>query len=414
MTGKKIGVAFFFAAIITQAGAQELGIELNGGLQGLYYPLKIGQSKLLPAGSLGLNYTFRLGSHVGLLTGVTGGLYRTQATLQDGHIFTFGEVDDAGSAFQYRMKFTGYKETQHFFAASIPLLLQYHTGGAGTQWYLNGGAKLFIPFNVSAQVSAQQASLTGYYPDFNVEVSDLPEHGFGTLNNWNSSATAKLRSVAVISGGTGMIFRLSPGKSLYTGLFVDIGLTALKDENNSLSLVTYSPKGINGARANSVLNTENAGQVKLHSYGLQIRLSFGSPRTKSVARPATKEEPPPAVGVALSDEDTGIIHEPVVFGVVGGTSIPEAQKPHLDEVANLLKRYPGIRLSIAGHYCNSETETESKKVGEARAKAVARYLQDKGISRNRMDVGAAAEGDPVVPGDPGANYYNRRVVITVK
>src|SRR5258707_7669192 len=135
MIGKIIGAAFCFTAMITQAGAQELGIEMNGGLQGMHYQLQNGQSKALPGGSLGLSYTFRLSSRWGLLTGITGGLYRTQGALQDGFVFTYDQVDEAGSAFQYNLKATGYKEIQHFLAVSIPLLLQYHTVGAGTQWY---------------------------------------------------------------------------------------------------------------------------------------------------------------------------------------------------------------------------------------------------------------------------------------
>lgn len=439
MTGKIIGIAVCFAAIIARVNAQEFGIELNGGLQGMQYSLKGGQAKLLPAGSLGLNYTFRLSDHLGLLTGVTGGVYRTQATLQDGKVFTYGAVDDIGSAFQYRLKFTGYKETQRFIAASIPLLLQYHTGGAGMQFYFNGGAKLFIPFNTNAQISAKHADITGYYPDFNVELSDLPQHGFGTLDNWETTSTLKIKPAGALSAGAGMIFRLSSGLSLYTGLFVDYGLTNLKDDKDTLPLITYAPKGAKETQANSVLNTQYAGRATLLSYGLQIRLSFGHSRTKSVTRldttsrtqtvvpsqtvvqsqpvvqpttvprsdtavqsrtvtepdtvasaettvrppiaaqsqpaalPKTKEGSSPA----LSPEEAAIINEPVVFGIVGEASIPELQQPHLDELINLLKQHPNIHLTIIGHYCNGEMTTESKKVGEARAKAVMRYLQKK-------------------------------------
>jgi len=95
MIKKLFGVTVCFAAFITQAGAQAFGIELTGGLQGMHYTLKNGQSKLLPGGSLSLNYTFSLSSRWGLLTGVTGGIYRSQATLPDEAVFTSDQVDDA-------------------------------------------------------------------------------------------------------------------------------------------------------------------------------------------------------------------------------------------------------------------------------------------------------------------------------
>jgi OOP family OmpA-OmpF porin len=413
MVRKIIVIAVCFAAIITRAGAQGLSIELNGGLQGTQYQLQNGQSKQLPGGSLGLLYTFRLGSQWGLVTGITGGLYRTQATLQDGVVFTSYQVDDQGSAFQYNLKATGYKETQQFFAAGIPLMLQYHTAGAGMQWYFNGGGKVLFPSNASIQASAQQLSLSGYYPDYNLDISNLPQHGFGTIKNWSSSTTTQLKPAAALSVATGISFGVSPGTRLYTGLYVDYGLTSLKNGNGAMPLATYSSTGISGVQANSVLNMQIAGQMTLLSFGLQVRLSFGSARSKPAAQPDTNVVPQQLVNPIVIDDTIDFIQRPVVFGIFGESAIPEVQKPHLDQVADLLKQFPTMRISIEGHVCDEGTAPENIKVGADRAKAVARYLQDKGIARNRMDVRSASQSDPVLPNDYDANFQNRRVVITV-
>jgi OOP family OmpA-OmpF porin len=413
MIRKIAGIVVCLTAIITRSGAQELGIELNGGLQGTQYQQQNGQNKQLPGGSLGLSYIFRLSSRWGLLTGITGGLYRTQATLLDGVVFTSDQVDDAGSAFQYNVKTEGYKETQRFFAASIPLLLQYHTAGS-TQWYFEGGGKVLIPFNTSIQVTAQQLSLSGYYSDFNLGVSNLPQHGFGTLNGWKGSATSELKPAAALSAATGLSFSLSPGARLYTGLYIDYGLTDLKDKNGTMPLVTYSSTGINGVRANGVVNMQSAGQVALLSFGLQVRLSFGSYKAKPAAQPKTIKEPQQPAKQTISDVEARVIQRPIVFGIIGETSLPDFEKPKLDKVANILKQYPDSRISIVGHICNSGTETENIKVGTARAKAVAQYLRGKGIDRSRMDISSANEKDPVLSNNSAASYRNRRVVITVE
>jgi OOP family OmpA-OmpF porin len=414
MIRKIISVAVCFTVIIIQAGAQELGIELNGGLQGMKYQLQNGQNKQLPGGSLGLNYTFRLSSRLGMLTGITGGVYRSEATMQDGVVFTSGQVDDAGSAFQYSAKATGYKETQQFFAASIPLLLQYRTAGTGTQWYFDGGVKVLIPFSTSIQISAHQMSVSGYYPDFNLDVSNLPQHGFGTIDGWKVSTTTKLKPAAALSAATGLSFSLSTGTRLYTGLYFDYGLTDLKDKNGTMPLITYSSTSLNGVQANSVLNTQNVGKVILFSFGLQVRLSFGSTRAKPTAQPKTKIDSQQTANPTNSNYDSEAIQRPVVFGIVGETSIPEIQKLQLDEVAHIMKQHPDIRISIVGHTCNSETEMEKIKVGEVRAKAVARYLRGKGIDGQRMDINFAKERDTFLLYDPPANYRNRRVVIKME
>lgn len=414
MIRKIIGIAVCFTAIVSRAAAQELGIELGGGLQGMQYQLQNGLTQPLPGGSLGLNYTFRLSNSWGLLTGISGGLYRTQAGLQDGTVFTYGQVDDAGSAFQYSIKTEGYKETQQFFAVSVPLLLHYHTPGAGTQWYFDGGGKVFLPFNTSIQVSADQLSLSGYYPDFNLAVSNLPQHGFGTVNGWRASASTQLKPAAALSVATGISFGLSPGTRLYAGLYLDYGLTDLKSKSDSMPIVTYSPAGINKVQANSVLNMSNAGQAKLLSFGLQVRMSFGFTHPKPVARSKTKKEPQLPASPDISDDSIEVIQRPVLFGIPGETAVSDIQKQHLDEVADILKQYPGIRISIAGHICNSDKTTENKKVGTVRAEAVALYLHSKGIDRSRMDISADSESHPYLSYDPAANYRNRKAVITVE
>jgi outer membrane protein OmpA-like peptidoglycan-associated protein len=349
-----------------------------------------------------------------MLTGITGSVYRIRAQFPDGTVLADYQVDDEGSAFQYNMKTTGYKETQRFFAAGIPLLLQYHTTGASTQWYINGGGKVLFPSSVSSGISAQQLSLSGYYPDYNLVVSNLPQHGFGTLNNWKAHASAELKPAAALSAAAGLIFRLPPGMHLYAGLYVDYGLTNLKDKNGTMPLVTYSSTGINGVQVNSVINMQNVGQVTLLSFGLQVRLSFGSTKAKPAARPKIKEEPLQPPDSTLSDAEVEVIQRSVIFGTIGGTFLSEYEQKQLDEVAKIMKQHPAIRISIVGHICNSETETEDVKVGAARAKVVAHYLQSAGIGRSRMDVSSISESDPVLPYDPPANYLNRRVVIRVE
>jgi OmpA-OmpF porin, OOP family len=411
MIRKTIGIVVCLFAIAIGSRAQDLGIELNGGLQGTQYTLQNGKTMLLPGGSLGLSYSFRLGRRWNLLTGVTGGIYRTQATLKDGEGFTYNQVDDEGSAFEYNVKTTGYKETQQFIAASIPLLLQYHTAGARTQWYFSAGGRALFPLNASIQLSAKQLSLSGYYPDYNLEVSNLPQHGFGTINNWTASQTVALTPTAALSAATGFSFRLSRGTRLYAGLYLDYGLSDLKGKGDSVPLVTYNSANVNDVQANSVLKMPIAGQMTLLSFGLQIRISFGSAREPG-ARSSSKEERQPPPGI--SDEDTAVLETSVVFGAFGETDILDFQKQHLDDVVAIMKRYPNIRISIVGHICNSGDETEKIEVGAARARAVAGYLRSNGIRRHRMDVSYLRESDPVLPNNPSANYRNRRVDITVE
>ena len=77
MTRKITAIAICFTVLITRAGAQGFSVELSGGMQGTRYTLQNGTATLQPGGSLGLGYSFRLGNNIDLLTGVTGGIFRT-------------------------------------------------------------------------------------------------------------------------------------------------------------------------------------------------------------------------------------------------------------------------------------------------------------------------------------------------
>lgn len=389
-----------------------MGIGLDGGLQGLHYPLQNGDVKLLPGASLNLNYTFDIGNHWGLLSGIGGGLYRTQATLHDGQTFAYDEVDDAGSAFAYDVKLTGYKETQRTFMASIPLLLQYHTDDAHLQWYVDGGGKLFLPLMTNTQISAQQLSLSGYYPNYDIQITDLPQHGFGTLDPWKSSSTTQLKTSAALSAGTGVSFGMPKGTRLYIGVYLDYGLTNLKNKADSLPIVSYSPTGVENVKGTGILNMSTTGQAKLLSFGLQARFTFGSKSAKHTIRPKKPIDTTGQMTAALSDSELAILRTPVIFGGVGTVDIPGTQLSNLDEVATILQQHPTLRISIVGYSCDDVIEKEGNKVGGARAKAVMKYLETKGIDHRRMEIYYASE--PSVSYDPSANYQNRRALIDVQ
>lgn len=448
MTNKIIYLGMCLSVFCVRASAQEFGVEVNGGMQGLHYD----QGKLKPGGSLGLNYTFPLGAHFSLLTGIQAGYYNAKASVKDGTQFSSYAVDDQGSAFQYKVTATGYKETQHFLAAGIPVMIQYHTEG-NTQWYIAAGGKVLVPFSGETKASAQQLVLTGYYPDVNVELKDLPQHGFGTVNNWQSKTNNDLKLAATASLATGFRFELSEKLHLYTGLFVDYGVNDLrKDATPSTSIVAYSPTSISNVQGTGMMPMSE--HAKLLAYGIQVRLGFGGnskkqhrskpveetpapakpvPATPAPATPApapatpaptpvaTAPAPAPVTPVATAPATTPTVAEaalvaaPVTFGKLGKITVPESLVPHLDSVAAILQQYPNLRVSIVGHTCNIGTQKENQRVGMARAKAVARYLHNKGIADSRMDISTVGESDPALPNTSEHNRsVNRRVVVTIE
>lgn len=431
----KIAIACLTAlSFARNANAQEFGIELNGGMQGLRYDVNNSNRKLQPGGSLGVHYTYHLGKQWGLLAGISASYFNTKVNLQDGTLSSY-QVDNTGSAFQYNIMTTGYEEKQSFLAGAIPVMLQYHTLG-NTRWYLNAGAKLILPMQATVKAAASQLTLTGYYPDYNIEVGNMPQHGFGTLNNWKSETKQELKPSVTASAATGISFHLSEGMRLYTGVYFDYGITNMqKGTSDNPSLVAYNAANINEVTAGSLLS----GVDKIHvmGYGIQVRIGLEKKKPKAVPPPPPlpapvakaaaqpqaeppKEQPPlqqtaSAPAPTITTDEIAVVKKPVVFGTLGKTTLNESLQPHLDSIATILNRYPDLRVDIVGHTCDIGTNKENEHIGMERARSVAAYLQSKGVAVHRMDLSSAGASNPVVSNSSAANRnLNRRVTVNVK
>jgi len=93
---------------------------------------------------------------------------------------------------------------------------------------------------------------------------------------------------------------------------------------------------------------------------------------------------------------------------------PEAQS-RLTSLAEKLKtENKNVYLEIQGHTDASGPETYNEHLGEERAEAVRRYLNQQGVALNRMSTISYGEDSPVAPNDNrDGRAANRRVVVIV-
>jgi len=88
--------------------------------------------------------------------------------------------------------------------------------------------------------------------------------------------------------------------------------------------------------------------------------------------------------------------------------------PDLDRLVDLLKKNSTIRIEVAGHADDTGADRTDNLLALRRAKAVARYLVEQGISDKRIEVKSYSNQRPLVPGlNEKARQQNRRVEITV-
>lgn len=111
--------------------------------------------------------------------------------------------------------------------------------------------------------------------------------------------------------------------------------------------------------------------------------------------------------VVLSDDS-------VKFPVNRHELSPEAQQRLSELVQRLKSENHNVYLEIQGYTDSTGTPEYNEKLGEARAEAVRRYLNQQGVALNRMSTISYGQEQPVAPNDTReGRAQNRRVAIVV-
>jgi peptidoglycan-associated lipoprotein len=89
--------------------------------------------------------------------------------------------------------------------------------------------------------------------------------------------------------------------------------------------------------------------------------------------------------------------------------IRPADQGTLDRKAALLAANPNVRVRISGHADDRGSDEYNLALGNRRAAAAKRYLENKGIDPSRVEVVSYGEERPLNPGtDESAYAQNRR------
>jgi|CXWL01.1.fsa_nt_gi outer membrane protein OmpA-like peptidoglycan-associated protein len=279
---KKQVIAACLSVMLFSVSVQaQLSIGVNGGYQGLKYKITDGKSSFMPGAGIEIGFTKTFSKHWGIVTGMGIARFATDATMNNGSIVSAYQIDDVGAGFDYRVKTKVYSETQRFIGLGIPVMLQFRTVKPDkAQWYFNAGAKFILPFDINVKAKAEQLNLMGYYPDVNLEINtELPQHGFGTVFNWQDNTKIMLKPVIAATAGTGFNFILKNGNRFIAGFFADYGLNDIR-KSSTMPLVSYNAPISGGTKAGSVLTTTNAGKVNLFSAGIQLKMEITGQKKK--------------------------------------------------------------------------------------------------------------------------------------
>jgi peptidoglycan-associated lipoprotein len=88
--------------------------------------------------------------------------------------------------------------------------------------------------------------------------------------------------------------------------------------------------------------------------------------------------------------------------------VRQADQATLDRKAAILAANPKLKIRIAGHADERGSDEYNLALGNRRAAAAKRYLENKGVDGSRMDVVSYGEERPLNPGNDETAYAQNR------
>lgn len=123
-------------------------------------------------------------------------------------------------------------------------------------------------------------------------------------------------------------------------------------------------------------------------------------------------------GVQVSEQKDGSLKVNVPGSVsfaTGSASIDTGLYPTLDNIANTLNEYPASTITVVGHTDSVGSTEANLDLSRRRAAAVADYLAQHGVQRNRMVVDSRGEAEPIADNTTeSGRAQNRRVEMLIR
>jgi peptidoglycan-associated lipoprotein len=88
--------------------------------------------------------------------------------------------------------------------------------------------------------------------------------------------------------------------------------------------------------------------------------------------------------------------------------VRRADQATLDRKAAIMAANPGVKIRIAGHADERGSDEYNLALGNRRAAAAKRYLENKGVDGSRVDVVSYGEERPLNPGNDETAYAQNR------
>lgn len=427
-----------YANIQAQEAGHYLYLNVGGGLHNLSYSLQNGNEKGSFGYSFNAGYGYFFNKHWGVQTGV--GLQSLKPTATLNYMTGVPSTDADGATYEYRTYYNNWKEQQSLLFLDIPLGVQYRYKLNGKfQLLAAAGLKISFPVKTTYKTTGGEIVTSGYYSQWNVELKNMPRHGFNTITDQLTGDVSLKPSYSGFAD-LGATYMLSSKLDLYAGGSINYGLNNVLKSGNKL---VYQQDGV----YNGVLASNQTDKAKMVSLGMKVGVIWHFGYKKAVTElkienelPAAKktvivEKVPETPKAAIAEQPVAIVtstpeitpKEAVYINAktiavstqikfkFNSGQLASSEYLKIKALSDILKTTPGMSLRIVGHTCNLGSRKVNLKVGLKRAVTVKKLFLKEGVSNSQLLKETKSFDDPLLPNTSMKNRkQNRRVTLIVE
>lgn len=273
---------FPLGKISAQAPTHEISVQGGLGISGLKMSMNQGDSKQKFGGNIGFGYTYFFNQNFGINTGLEVSFLSSEAKFANASN-EYNTVDSNGESFQFRSQIGKYKETHRTIYLNIPIMGQFQTVAfSDHQFYCAFGFKIGLPVTNKFETDGASLKASGYYPQHDMTIDDLPHFGFGNFNSRAVDKKVDLKTSFMLAAEAGMKWEINESLAVYTGAYIDYGLNNVNKSSDKVFMVydTFDPVHY---ATNSMLEsqyTQNGeskkfvDKVRPMTVGLKVRFAF--------------------------------------------------------------------------------------------------------------------------------------------
>lgn len=272
-------LVLLLSVVHAQKGTDYLTGRLGFGGHSLSYTLAQGSRSGMGGYGVEFGYGRFLTNQIGVQLGFGLEGYGSSSTLDYRQVLS-GVIDQGGDQYEFRTTYQQWKERQRITYLTIPVEGFYRMPvGSHLGVQLSGGVKIGVPLSGSYQSQGGSFTTSGYYSQWNVELSNLPAYGFDT---YSGPYSGSLNPGMSLSGllEAGCVYGKNKHYDLYVGAYMSYGFNHVLGSTNVHPI--YTAQGI----YQGLFGSDQTGTVKPVAIGIKVGINWH--RIKEETRSSSK------------------------------------------------------------------------------------------------------------------------------